>query len=83
MGKAGFKVTTWANGYGLWHAKVEVPNMAAMGPQVQRAARRAIVAAIQERQGAPVGNVGVRFVAIENGNQVHYEEFVSSDGYWQ
>ena len=72
MGKTGFTVTTWANGYGRWHAKVKVPNMACMGPVVQRAARKAIIAELDARDLGHT-NVGVRFVGIENG-QVHYEE---------
>ena len=72
MGKAGFTVKTWANGYGLWQAKVKVPNMACMGPQVQRAARKAIVKELADRDLGTL-NVGVRFVAVV-GNEVHYEE---------
>lgn len=72
MGKSQFTVTTWANGYGRWQAKVQVPNMACMGPQVQRAARRAIIAELAARD-EPRENVGVRFVGVENG-EVHYEE---------
>ena len=72
MGKAGFTVTTWANGYGLWQAKVKVPNMAAFGPQVQRAARRAIIRELAARDMG-TANVGVRFVAVV-GKEVHYEE---------
>ena len=72
MGKAGFIVTTWANGYGLWQAKVMVPNMACMGPQVQRAARRAIIRELSKRD-LGTANVGVRFVAVD-GKEVHYEE---------
>lgn len=72
MGKAGFKVETWANGYGRWQAKVHVPNAACFGPQVARAARRAIIAELAARD-EPRENVGVRFVEFRNGS-VRYEE---------
>ena len=72
MGKAGFKVETWANGYGLWQALVHLPNAACFGPQVARAARRAIVAELAARD-EPRENVGVRFVKFVDG-KAHYEE---------
>ena len=76
MGKAGFTVETWANGYGRWHAKVHIPNKVCFGPQVARAARRAIVAELRDRFGE-VENVGVRFVemTVTDGKTfAHYEE---------
>jgi len=72
MGKFTYKVTTWANGYGVWQAEVTVPNMAAFGPQVLRAARKAIIGELVLRN-EPHDNMGMHFVGIL-GDKVRYEE---------
>lgn len=72
MDKFQYKVTTWANGYGVWQAEVTVPNMAAFGPVVMRAARKAIIAELVARD-EPHENMGMHFIGIL-GDKVRYEE---------
>lgn len=72
MGKAGFTVETTRNRYGRYTAAVTIPNVAVFGPQVARAARRAIVADLTARELC-AENVGVRFVKLA-GAVAYYEE---------
>ena len=76
MGKQEFTVTTWENRYGRMHADVLIPNAACLGRQVQRAARRALVAALEKRESEraarkgceprEIANVGLRFIEIKS-----------------
>lgn len=68
-------VTTWANGFGRWHARVSFP-APGYGPdhldrhaaRIRAKARRAIRRELAARQGAPLGTVRVR---VESNNLDH------------
>lgn len=59
-------VTTWADGCGIWHARIDGLAIGTAGigmDAVRQRARRAIRRELQARQGAPLAPVRVRVVA--------------------
>lgn len=79
----GKPVTTWADGYGLWHARVEFPDtgygntgelsLEANWDSIRAAARRAIRDEIESRGGLSTGlRTEVRNVYQAPSTMVHY-----------
>ena len=62
-------VTTWANGYGIWHAKVKLgvatPSDGLNSDSLRATARRAIRRELKERD-AYSGNYRVRIEVVAN-----------------
>ena len=53
-------ITTWADGYGVWHARV--PN----GPDAHKAAKRAILRELRQREKlTPAYSVAVRCIEAD------------------
>jgi hypothetical protein len=67
------QASTWADGYGLWHARVVLEEPMCQGELFEGApadragelALRAVCRELDARQGAPVENVRVACVVVE------------------
>lgn len=53
-------VTTWADGYGLWHARIVGPDILDFRPSSMEQARLAILAELREREGGRISGYDLR-----------------------
>ena len=60
-------ITTWADGYGLWHAKVPT------GYDQGKVARRAILAELRQRGTVSASRVQVELISCDD-EVAHYRE---------